>query len=41
MIKIVTAKTIGKPKPPFLIMDPSGAPIKNIKMHAYAMTNLS
>jgi hypothetical protein len=31
----------GKPRPPLRIMAPSGAPIKNIRMHAKAITNLS
>ena len=33
MIKMSTAKTIGRPSPPFFMMAPSGAPIKNINMH--------
>ncbi|MNE37156.1 hypothetical protein D3C80_1309960 [compost metagenome] len=40
-MKIKTAKTIGRPSPPFLIMAPNGAPMKNIKKQANAMTNLS
>jgi hypothetical protein len=40
-IKIRTANIIGKPSPPFLMMAPKGAPIKNIIKQAYAITNLS
>ena len=31
--------TSGKPKPPFLMMAPSGAPIKNSKIHEKANVN--
>jgi hypothetical protein len=39
-IKIRTANIIGKPSPPFLMMAPKGAPIKNI-INKHAITNLS
>jgi len=35
------ATTIGKPRPPFLIKAPSGAPTKNKIIQAIANTNLS
>ena len=34
VINIKTAKTMGNPSPPFLIIAPRGAPIKNIKKQA-------
>ena len=41
VIKINTANTIGSPIPPFRIMAPNGAPMKNIKKQAKAITNFS
>ena len=39
VININTAKTMGNPKPPFLIIAPKGAPIKNNSKQETALTS--
>ena len=39
--KKATASTIGVPKPPFLIMEPNGAPIKKSTIQAKAKIYLA
>jgi hypothetical protein len=41
VMNINTAKTMGRPRPPFLMIAPKGAPIKNIRKQANTITNLS